>query len=29
VKTRVLEETGGEQAPWLARNALVGNMSLF
>jgi uncharacterized caspase-like protein len=29
IKSRVSEATKGEQTPWLARNALVGEMSLF
>ncbi len=29
VKSRVLRDTEGRQSPWLARNLLVGDMSLF
>ena len=29
VKARVLQATNGRQTPWLARNALVGEMALF
>jgi uncharacterized caspase-like protein len=29
VKARVMADTKGEQTPWLARNGLVGEMSLF
>jgi hypothetical protein len=29
VKTRVVAETHGDQTPWLARNGLVGEISLF
>jgi hypothetical protein len=29
VKAQVVAETNGEQTPWLARNGLVGEMSLF
>jgi hypothetical protein len=29
VKSRVFVETNGEQTPWLTRNGLVGEMSLF
>ncbi|MBZ0149358.1 MAG: caspase family protein, partial [Pseudorhodoplanes sp.] len=29
VKARVAAETKGEQTPWLARNGLIGEMSLF
>ncbi|WP_439617738.1 caspase family protein [Shinella sp.] len=29
VKSRVLRDTQGRQSPWLARNLLVGDMSLF
>jgi uncharacterized caspase-like protein len=29
VKAQVVRETNGEQTPWLARNGLVGEMSLF
>lgn len=29
VKSKVLNETDGKQSPWLARNLLVGEMTLF
>jgi uncharacterized caspase-like protein len=29
VKAQVVRETNGEQTPWLARNGLIGEMSLF
>jgi Caspase domain len=29
VKSRVFVETNGEQTPWLTRNGLVGEISLF
>lgn len=29
VKAKVLNETGGKQSPWLARNLLAGEMTLF
>jgi Caspase domain len=29
VKLKVLNETGGRQSPWLARNLLIGDMTLF
>jgi uncharacterized caspase-like protein len=29
VKAKVFDATGGEQTPWLVRNALVGEMALF
>ncbi|WP_455274209.1 caspase family protein [Rhizobium herbae] len=29
VKLKVLSETGGKQSPWLARNLLIGDMTLF
>jgi uncharacterized caspase-like protein len=28
-KKKVMEQSGGEQTPWLARNGLVGEMSMF
>jgi hypothetical protein len=29
VRRRVIERTGGRQTPWIARNALLGEMTLF
>ena len=29
VKAQVVNESGGRQTPWLARNGLVGEMALF